>query len=269
MKDDFVGFLQTSESILPHLGSDIEWLIVDGSGDQQVSSWYEEYAHIKNISYNWQSPEGIYHAMNQGINLAKGDWLWFINASDMVISGNSLFRIKALLNGSFTAKIIATPVVYLTPKGKYFKLVKPYLKSIDGYKIAGFHHQGVFTSRSVFEKIGSFDTNLKYASDGKFLDAAVASFDYSLTNIIACGFRMGGRSMQNFIQTISEANDYRPNSKSKIAQLLFLKNSIRKILITFEDSIIVNVYLRNRHERIAKELVALDSNFVPVKITSG
>jgi glycosyltransferase involved in cell wall biosynthesis len=265
VKDDLKGFLLTAESILPHLDSSIEWLIVDGSAGQEISNWCSQNSHMKNISYDWQHPMGIYHAMNQGVALARGEWLWFINASDILIGENSLSRIKTILNESIEWKILATHVVYLTPKGKYYALVSPSILPIYDYKIARFHHQGVLTSRSVFDKIGVFDTRLKYASDGKFLDAAVASFQYSFSSVISCGFSMGGSSMQNFAQTISETSTYRPMAKPRPMRFFYLKNMIRKMLITFEDSIILGRYLRIRHKRIMKEVSNIDVEFIPAK----
>ena len=264
VKDDFQGFLDTSTSILKQLDPSIEWLIVDGSSNHEIADWCSERRSMKNISYIWQHPGGIYRAMNLGVTSSTGNWLWFINAGDILMGVTSLSRIKRLLEEEHSWKLLAAPVVYLTPKGSYYDVVTPSILMINDYLVAGFHHQGVITSREVFENIGGFDENLKFAADGKFLDSAIANFEYSLSNVIATGFSMGGRSMKNFAQTVYEASRYRPYSRILYNPLLFLKNDIRKILISLEDLSFISWYLQRRHRKQILCIEKLDSGFVPL-----
>ena len=171
-------------------------------------------------------------------------------------------RIETLLKNKNSWEILATPVVYITPKGYFFKLVPPSVITIGEYKIAGFHHQGVIVSRQVFETVGGFDDNLRYAADGKFLDIALARFESFSSNIIASGFRMGGRSMQNFLPTVAEANSYRPKHLFPSGKSLYLKNYVRIKLLEFESSMLVRWFLIRRHKILIKEIAVLDSEFI-------
>ena len=48
------------------------------------------YNSHNNIRVFHQEPKGIYHAMNTAVNLAHGNYLWFINAGDDIVVVNFL-----------------------------------------------------------------------------------------------------------------------------------------------------------------------------------
>lgn len=62
--------------------SDIELIVVDG--DSKDGSRLAVEAHRKDLSQCIvERDSGIYDAMNKGVKVSKGDWIWFINAGDV------------------------------------------------------------------------------------------------------------------------------------------------------------------------------------------
>jgi len=61
---------------------DIEILIVDGGSKDGT----KEFLETQSLSKNWVSEpdKGIYNAMNKGLSMAKGDYVWFLNSGDYV-----------------------------------------------------------------------------------------------------------------------------------------------------------------------------------------
>jgi glycosyltransferase involved in cell wall biosynthesis len=60
----------------------LEWIIVDGHSSDGTKS------HLESLRDSWihwisEPDNGIYDAMNKGIRMAKGEWLWFLNAGDV------------------------------------------------------------------------------------------------------------------------------------------------------------------------------------------
>lgn len=83
---------QTIQSIANQHYPNIEYIIVDGaSTDGTLDVIKSNAAHIN----NWisESDNGIYDAMNKGIKMATGDYLWFMNAGDKVAEADTLSKI--------------------------------------------------------------------------------------------------------------------------------------------------------------------------------
>jgi glycosyltransferase involved in cell wall biosynthesis len=77
-----------SSSILSETEVGLQLIIIDGT-DFAVSSLEEVEAiravSIEDIVYIHESDEGPYDAMNKGIALATGYWMWFLNSGDEAI----------------------------------------------------------------------------------------------------------------------------------------------------------------------------------------
>ena len=74
---------RTILSVLNQTYGDIEYIIVDGAskdGTKQIIRQYEAGIRI------WVSEpdQGLYDAMNKGLRVATGDYLWFLNAGDVL-----------------------------------------------------------------------------------------------------------------------------------------------------------------------------------------
>ncbi len=69
------------EQTYPH----IEYIIIDGGSSDGSTDIIKKYAD--QIDYWVSEPDnGLYDAMNKGIKAATGDWVWFINAGDLIYS---------------------------------------------------------------------------------------------------------------------------------------------------------------------------------------
>lgn len=78
--------------------SDIEIVIVDGGSKDETLDFLKK----QNLTDNWISEpdKGIYDAMNKGLKMAKGEYVWFLNAGDYAFSKESLmFVLEALKSG--------------------------------------------------------------------------------------------------------------------------------------------------------------------------
>lgn len=83
---------KTVQSILSQKDSSIEYLIIDGASTDETPNVLDKYQDKVDIIVS-ETDSGIYDAMNKGIGLAKGEYLIFINAGD-ILCENSLYEIK-------------------------------------------------------------------------------------------------------------------------------------------------------------------------------
>ena len=79
------------DSILGQSIKEVEVLIVDGlSTDRTLEIVAQYQTKHANIVLHSEKDEGIYDAMNKGIGLAKGDWLYFMGSDDTLFENTTL-----------------------------------------------------------------------------------------------------------------------------------------------------------------------------------
>jgi glycosyltransferase involved in cell wall biosynthesis len=84
-------FDRTVKSILNQSCTDFEFLVIDGNSSDDTIFKVQQYEPVfkeKGIPVRWVSEpdKGIYDAMNKGLRLATGDYVWFMNAGDIISS---------------------------------------------------------------------------------------------------------------------------------------------------------------------------------------
>ncbi len=184
---------RTIKSVIKQNVPNFEYIIIDGcssDGTIEIIRKYTE-THADLIKFISEKDEGLYHAMNKGVVIAKGDLIGIINADDYylddvleeiyfswknsnkpgIISGNTLLLEK---NNSESGSL-AFPFIDLT------------LKKVN------IPHPSTFVSKAAYLRHGGYELNLKYASDKEFFYRLINSGEsyLFLDKTIAC-FSQGG-----------------------------------------------------------------------------
>ncbi|EDQ01565.1 glycosyltransferase family 2 protein [Shewanella benthica] len=145
---------ETIESIINQDYNNIEYIIIDGgSSDNSVEiiKHYEQVAKQKGVYFKWISEpdNGIYDAMNKGIELATGQWVNFMNVGDLPSSGY-LSTMESLTDISSEVNIVYGNTRIL----QFNKLVIPpkHLKKQSFYYQMPLCHQSIFYKVSSIKK---------------------------------------------------------------------------------------------------------------------
>jgi glycosyltransferase involved in cell wall biosynthesis len=73
----------TIQSVLAQTFTDFEYLIIDGGSTDGTLEIIRK--HEKKLAYWISEPDkGLYDAMNKGLQKAKGRYVWFMNAGDLI-----------------------------------------------------------------------------------------------------------------------------------------------------------------------------------------
>lgn len=91
---------RTLQSVLHQSCNDFEYVVIDGASTDGTLDVLKKYAPLfeeRNIPFQWISEpdKGIYDAMNKGIHQAKGAYIWFMNAGDVIANHQVVEKIKS------------------------------------------------------------------------------------------------------------------------------------------------------------------------------
>lgn len=160
----------TIQSVISQTYDNFEYIIIDGGsndGTLEIIRKYEE-----KIDY-WVSErdEGVYDAMNKGIDLAGGSWINFMNAGDQFFDGMVIESIFMNEMKHDEIDVIYGDVLVVYPQYNYISKVRKAGRLSDLWKGMQFSHQSVliaaeYIKRNKFNPVYSLaaDFNLLYSA---------------------------------------------------------------------------------------------------------
>ncbi|GAB3762850.1 glycosyltransferase family 2 protein [Spirosoma pomorum] len=80
---------RTIESVLRQTATDYEYIIVDGGSTDGTLAIVRRY-ESRVTRWISEPDKGLYDAMNKGLHLATGDYVWFMNAGDEIYDEETL-----------------------------------------------------------------------------------------------------------------------------------------------------------------------------------
>lgn len=88
---------QTIQGIISQTYPHIEYIVIDGASSDRTVDIAKRYSdHIDTIIS--ESDDGIYQAMNKGIRLATGTWLYFANADDYLFGPEAIADVATFIH---------------------------------------------------------------------------------------------------------------------------------------------------------------------------
>ncbi len=189
VKNDARNLEKTMRSILEQTYDNLEFIVVDGGSSDSTLDLIR--AHTDMIDIWISEPDnGIYDAMNKGINMASGDWINFMNAGDFFYEKDVVK--KTFLKDYGDADFIYGHTFFLS--GDFKGVVKAWDFSIL-WKTMIFTHQSLFTRREVLKQY-KFDTRFKICADYNIIfnsymkgmtffnaDIVIAAFDPGISDL--------------------------------------------------------------------------------------
>ena len=159
----------TIESVLRQTYTDFEYIVKDGGSKDDTLEIVKEYApkfgdKLKVIS---EPDQGIYDAMNKGIQMATGDVIGILNSDDFYTSADAL---QVIADTFANNDIDATyGDIHFVNDDDLSKCVRYYSSAIfrRSFMRLGLMpaHPSFYCKKAVYEKYGSFDTSYKVAAD--------------------------------------------------------------------------------------------------------
>ncbi len=211
---------KTILSVLEQSYTNIEYIIIDGQstdGTLDIIKKYEKYIDCV-IS---EPDNGIYDAMNKGIQLATGDIIGFVNSDDWY-ELDTIEKVVTCFN-STDAELIHGIVWFVEEDGSRKKM-NGFRNGEVAYEQLYYRmlpHLSVFAKKTIFEQCGKFDTNYQIAADYDWiLRCFTSGVRFRYINSVIGSFRKGGVSTS--VGKINELAE--ENRKISLKYISYSKN---------------------------------------------
>ncbi len=140
-------------------------MIIDGDSNAETLSYLKELKFP--FHFFSKKDKGIYDAMNKGVALSKGEWLYFLGSGDKLYDNAVL---KSVFSKSISKKfsLIAGSVIYEGNTKPFIYSKKKFIKNPSWSFLIwlrnGLHHQGTFYRKELFLK-NNYNLDYKILSD--------------------------------------------------------------------------------------------------------
>jgi glycosyltransferase involved in cell wall biosynthesis len=99
------------KSVKDQTYKEIEHIIIDGNSADKTVSIIKQYSYINKIIS--EPDDGVYDAMNKGINIAKGDIVGFLNSDDFYVKEDVLSRAVGVFEDNPSLEACYADLIYV------------------------------------------------------------------------------------------------------------------------------------------------------------
>jgi glycosyltransferase involved in cell wall biosynthesis len=198
----------TAESVISQSYSDYEYIIKDGMSRDKSIDFLTDDPKFSTARLYCKYDNGIYHAMNQALEMCTGKYVLFLNAGDVFENNNVLARLSLECGHKVSPALIYTD--YMTTG--LMKIVRSPSRLTRRYLYRTMLcHQTCYIKRECYEKYGLFDLELRVVADYDFLlrlmIKAGASYKYiPFASVVSLS---GGFSSENMDVALKEVRRLR------------------------------------------------------------
>lgn len=166
-------------SIICQTFTDIEIIIIDNKSSDTTLSIVQSFTDFR-IKICSEKDKGIYDAMNKGIELAKGEFLYFMGSDDTLYDKDTLARLYNVIIENKNTDIFYGNVIY-----KELHRASYGHHHFSRYKLRdeNLNHQSIIYKKTVFEKIGKYNLKYPVLADWEFNIRCFYSNKFSISYI--------------------------------------------------------------------------------------
>lgn len=208
-------------SILNQSFQDWECIIVDGASNDStidiIKAYQQKDSRFRYIS---EPDQGVYDAFNKGWKMAKGEWIYYLGADDILLD-SALENVSRQFDNS---DMIYGNMVFdtgLRIKHQKYTAPKVYKK---GWMVS---HQAIFMRRTCIEELGGFDIKYKISADFALIQKAIiAQKVFKHIECYIAKFQCGGvssNSFANILEAYRIDKEYHLSKNIFFAWLLMIK----------------------------------------------
>jgi len=196
------------DSVQNQTYKDIEHVIVDGASKDGTRAIIEDYAVAhKNVKWVSEKDNGIYNAINKGIQMATGDVIGFLHSDDVLYSAESISHIAAAFESS-QAEVIYGDLQYC--RGS--KVIRRWHSNAFSPTSLKFGwmppHPTVYVRKEVYAQVGEYDEWFHISADyDMMLRIFGAGYKTYYLQEVLVSMETGGASNRNTRARLSKTQE--------------------------------------------------------------
>jgi glycosyltransferase involved in cell wall biosynthesis len=189
---------RTIDSVLNQTQVPQEYILIDGGstdGTVDIIRSYEKRFADKSISYRWLSERdnGIYHAMNKGLERVKGGVIGILNSDDWY--ERETLALVSVHYQLHPATAVGYGILRVYSDGQPISVWAHMHSQLSKHM---FPHPATFVRKSAYDAVGEFNERYRIAADYDFmLRVRKAGFDFSFCPHVLTNCNAGGASDQH------------------------------------------------------------------------
>ncbi len=202
-----VDFIEnTIKSVINQEYKNIEYIVIDGASTDGTLDIINKYKEHINILVS-EKDNGLYYAMNKAVELASGDYLWFINSGDEVYSTKNLCTIfENLPTSKKLPDVIYGETEIIDQEGKSVGMRRHSTPEKLNWRTFRFGmkvcHQSAIVKRKLLD---FYNTKYKYSADFEWLIKVLKKSDYIYnSHLILSKFMEGGLTNHSLLPSLKE-----------------------------------------------------------------
>lgn len=223
----------TIESILSQDYYNYEYIIVNRESDDGTIDVIREYEDKIDTIID-EPDEGIYDALNKGIEMATGDVIGFLHSDDFYSGDNILSTIASAFKyndvDAVYGDLIYVPQHNINKTVRYWKAGEYHRNKIrQGWMPP---HPTMYIKKSVYNMCGKFAPGYDIAADYEFILRLIGKYNIVMKYIpkVLVKMRLGGASNKGFTNILKKmTEDYRAMRTHKTGDIstLVIKNLLK------------------------------------------
>lgn len=221
----------TIESVLGQTFQDIQYLVIDGGSSDETLNVLRGIRDTR-LSWTSEADRGQSHAINKGMEKARGEFLSYLNSDDLLMP-ESVAEVVEFFNMNPDVDLITRDCLVIDENGRTTGV--QYGGPIDVKALltgASTPQQpGTFWRRSVLEQVGLFDEDRHYVMDYDFwVRVALAGFKGQYIPGIGAAFRIHSTSKSGI------GNGFLQDKRAVFAKVFSRPDLPNEVLALQEDA---------------------------------
>ena len=212
VKDDLPGLEKTIRSLVEQVDlSGVEYLVIDSSENSAAVEAAVKVSMITGAHFSWCEPQGIYTAMNAGLNLARGKYIYYLNAGDLLADRQVIADLKQTIEAVDPAWVVGrVEISEVSGKTVVSKSWDYHAEKRALFARGVFPpHQGTIVRTESLQAAGGFNSRYSISADyAAALSLSLVSDPFMTDRVLATFFE-GGVSTERWQDSFREFHQAR------------------------------------------------------------
>lgn len=191
---------KTIDSLVKNKTKNIEYIVVDGASKDDTLKILHHYDKYIDILIS-EEDNGMYDALNKGIQVASGEYVMLLAADDQLIDG-SIDKALNIINKD--TDVFSGAIIQKTDYGLFYEESDPDLEQLKVH--CSLKNPASIFKKNAFEKYGYYSNEFKCSGDRElFLRFYLNNAKFQVSDIPLVVFNMGGMSTDLSNRAIPES----------------------------------------------------------------